>query len=88
MQHACCALQEATPPDGDLAAAIERDFGSLNAMQTTLSGMCAADKLQACPCLSSGSSPMQHCCHCCCCCCCCCCCVYHQHTQVAVQESI
>ena len=43
---ACCC----TPPEGELAAAIEKDFGSLSTLQSTLSAMCAADKLQArCP---------------------------------------
>ena len=52
--HAGCLkdglLQDASPPEGELASAIDKDFGSLQNLQTKLSGMCAADKLQVRPC--------------------------------------
>ena len=41
-------MQDASPPEGELASAIDRDMGGLQKLQTKLSGMCAADQLQVC----------------------------------------
>lgn len=42
-------LQDASPPEGELASAVDRDLGGLQKLQTKLSGMCAADQLQVSP---------------------------------------
>ena len=58
-------LQDASPPEGELASAIDKDFGSLQSLQTRLSGMCAADKLQVRPrpgCFPSTTSSILLCC--------------------------
>jgi len=46
-------LQDARPPQGELAAAIQRDFKSLEALQTTMSAKSAAVQVRVCVCCAA-----------------------------------